>query len=144
MPTTASLPIKDAHGTPDMELVLIDDSTLLLRGAELLEQEVDEAEQRATHDNTHQAIIARLLHYLASRELEETERAIERLAAGVPITEVEGIGLDSSGFKIHFKGHGHPLVHLDLNAIDWVGACTFAEQVEAAQARREQTKETPQ
>ncbi len=144
MPITASLPIKDAHGTPDMELVLIDDSTLLLRGAELLEQEVDQAEQRATQADAHQSIIARLFHYLASHELEETERAIERLAAGVPITEVEWIGLDSSGFKIRFKGHGHPLIHLDLNALDWAGACTFAEQFETAQAQREQTGETAQ
>src|SRR5690242_1574893 len=119
MPTTASLPIKDVHGTPDMELVLIDDATLLLRGAEMLEAEVDQAEQHAAHPNAQQPLIARLLHYLASHELEETERAIERLAAGVPVTEVEWIGLDSSGFKIRFKGHGHPLIHLDLNAIDW-------------------------
>lgn len=144
MPITASLSIKDAHGTPDMELILIDDSTLLLRGAELLEEEVEEAEQRATHANTHQPLIARLLHYLATHELEETERAIEQLAAGVPITEVEWVGLDSSGFKICFKGHGHPLIHLDLNAIDWAGACTFAEQFETAQTQREQAGETPQ
>ena len=133
MTTNTLLHIKDAQGNPDMELVLTERPALLLRGAEILEQELEQTEHATANAISGAHLVTRLLKYLVNHQLEETEKAVERLAAGVPLSEIEEIGLDSSGFKIRLKGHGHPLIHLDLNAIDWLEACTFAQQVEAAQ-----------
>jgi len=101
-----------------------------LRGAEILEREVEQAERASAMAVPGNNLISRLIRYLVTHHIEETERAIERLAGGVPVRDIEEIGLDSSGLKIRFKGHEHALIHLDANAIDWLEACTFAQQVE--------------
>lgn len=135
MAERATLQVKDAQGTPDMELVLTDERELLLRGAEILEREVEEAERATAVAVSGRNLVSRLLRYLVNHEMEETEQAIERLAAGVPLKEIEEIGLDSSGFKIRLKGHGHPVIHLDSKAIEWIDACTFAQQVDEARSQ---------
>jgi hypothetical protein len=136
MADRATLQVKDAQGTPDMELVFTDNQELLLRGAEVLEHEIEQAEEAADEAVSGKDIVSRLLKHLVNHQMEETERAVERLAAGVPLKEVEEIGLDSSGFKIRLKGHGHPLIHLDRNAVEWINACIFAQQVEEARAQQ--------
>lgn len=135
MADRATLQVRDAQGVPDMVLVLTDNGELLLRGAEVLEREVEQAEQAAAVAVSGDNFISRLLRYLVTHEMEETEQGIERLAAGVPLREIEEIGLDSSGYKIRLKGHGHPLIHLDRNAIEWIDACTFAQIVDEARSQ---------
>jgi hypothetical protein len=130
MTDRATLQVKDAQGTPDMVLVLTDNQELVLRGAEVLEREVEQAEQSADVGVSGSNLISRLLRYLVNHEMEETEQAIERLAAGVPLTQVEEMGLDSSGFKIRLKGHAHAPIHLSSDAIEWVEASTFVQQVD--------------
>ncbi len=132
MAERATLQIKDAQGVPDMVLVLTDRPALVLRGAEILERQLEQAEQAAIGVMADSNLVTRLIRYLLMRQAEETERAIERLAGGVPLEEVEEIGLDSSGFKIRLKGHGHPLINLDANAVDWLEACMFVQQVDEA------------
>lgn len=134
MADQATLQVKDAQGTPDMELVLTDNQELLLRGAEILEREVEHAEREVAVAVPGSHLITRLMRYLLNHEMEETVRAVERLAAGVPLKEIEEIGLDGSGFKIRLKGHGHPLIHLDSNSVEWIDACAFAQQVDEARA----------
>jgi hypothetical protein len=135
MAERATLQVKDAAGTPDMELVLTDNLELLLRGAEFLEKEVEQAEETADATVSGNNLVSRLLKYMVNHKLEESERAIERLAAGVPLKEVDEIGLDSTGFKIRLKGHGHGIIHLDRNAIEWIDACTFIEKVDEARGQ---------
>jgi hypothetical protein len=130
MADRATLQVKDAQGTPDMELVLTD-SRLLLRGAEVLEHEVEQAEETADAV-AGKNLVARLVKHMVHHQLEESERAVERLAAGVPLQEIDEIGLDSTGFKIRLKGHGHGIIHLDRNAIEWIDACAFVEKVDEA------------
>ncbi len=129
MADQVTLQVKDAQGTPDMVMVLTDDREVLLRGAEILEREVEQAERASAMAVPGNNLISRLIRYLVTHHMEETERTIERLAGGVPVREIEEIGLDSSGLKIRLKGHEHALIHLDANAIDWLEACTFAQQV---------------
>ncbi len=136
MADRATLQVKDAHGTPDMELVLTENLELLLRGAEILEREIEEAERAASVAVPAKHLVSRLLRYLLTHEMEETERAVERLAAGIPLKEVEEIGLDGTGFKIRLKGHRKPVIHIDTNAIEWINACTFAQQVDEARAQQ--------
>lgn len=137
MADRATLQVKDAQGTPDMELVLTENLEVLLRGAEILEKEIEVAERSTTVAVPGNNLFTKLMRYMLTHEMEETERAVERLAAGVPLPEVEEIGLDGSGFKIRLKGHGHPIVHLDSNAVEWIDACTFVQKVE--EARNQQT-----
>lgn len=132
MADRATLQVKDAQGTPDMELVLTENLDMLLRGAEVLEREVEQAEATADATVSGRNLVSRLVKYMVNRRLEESEKAIERLAAGVPLKEVEEIGLDSTGFKIRLKGHGHGVIHLDRNAIEWIEACAFVEKVDEA------------
>lgn len=126
------LQVKDAQGTLDMVLALTDSREVLLRGAEILEREAEQAEQASAMAVPGNNLISRLIRHLVTHQMEETERTIERLAGGVSVREIEEIGLDSSGLKIRLKGHEHALIHLDANAIDWLEACTFAQQVEEA------------
>lgn len=130
MADRATLQVKDAQGTPDMVLALTDNLELVLRGAEVLEREVEQAEQSADVGVSGRNLVSRLLRYMVNHEMEETEQAIERLAAGVPLSQVEELGLDSSGFKIRLKGHKHALIHLSSDAIEWVEASTFVQQVD--------------
>ena len=132
MAERATLQIKDAQGTPDMVLVLTDNQELVLRGAEILEREVEQAEQAAAVAVPGRHLVSRLVKYLVTHQMEKTEQAIEQLAGGIPLKDVEEIGLDSSGFRIRLKRHGHALIHLDPDAIDWVEACAFAQQVDEA------------
>jgi hypothetical protein len=132
MADRATLQVKDAQGTPDMELVLTDELEVLLRGAEILEKEIEVTERAAAVAVPGNNLFTKLMRYVLTHEIEETERAVERLAAGVPLPEVEEIGLDGSGFKIRLKGHGHPIVHLDSSAVAWIDACTFVQKVEEA------------
>ena len=135
MADRATLQVRDAQGTPDMLLVLTSEGELLLRGAEILEREVEEAEREAAVAVPGRTLVSRLLRHLVNHEMEETERGIERLAAGVPLKEIEEIGLDSSGYKIRLKGHGHPLIHLGRDSIEWIEACTFAQTVDEARSQ---------
>ena len=136
MADRATLQVKDAQGTPDMELVLTENLELLLRGADILEREIEAAEREASVAVPAKHLVAKLLRYLLTHEMEETERAVERLAAGIPLKEVEEIGLDGTGFKIRLKGHGKPVIHLDTNAIEWINACNFAQQIDEARAQQ--------
>jgi hypothetical protein len=135
MADRATLQVKDAQGTPDMELVLTEHLDMLLRGAEFLEREVEQAEATADATVSGKGLVSRLVKYMVEHRLEESEKAIERLAAGVPLKEVEEIGLDSSGFKIRLRGHGHGVIHLDRNSIEWIEACAFVEKVEEARGQ---------
>lgn len=135
MADRATLQVKDAQGTPDMELVLTENLEMLLRGAEFLEREVEQAEATADATVSGKNLVSRLVKYMVNHRLEESEKAIERLAAGVPLKEVEEIGLDSTGFKIRLKGHGHGVIHLDRNAIEWIDACAFVEKVDEARGQ---------
>ncbi len=135
MADRAILQIKDEKGTPDMQLVLTDNGELLLRGAEILEREVEEAERAAAVAVSGRSLVSRLLRYLLNHEMEETEQGIERLAAGVPLNEIEEIGLDSSGYKIRLKGHGNPVIHLGRDSIEWIEACNFAQIVDEARSQ---------
>lgn len=132
MADRATLQVKDAQGVPDMELVLTDTQELLLRGAEILEHEIEGVERATAVAVPGSHLLTRLLRYVLNHEMEETIRAVERLAAGVPLQEVEQVGLDGSGFMIRLKGHGRPLVHLDPNAVEWISACAFVQQIEEA------------
>ncbi len=135
MADRATLQVKDAQGAPDMELVLTENQGLLLRGAEFLEREVEQAEATADATVSGKSLVSRLVRYMVNHRLEESEKAIERLAAGVPLKGVEEIGLDSTGFKIRLRGHGNGVIHLDRNAIEWVDACAFAEKVDEARGQ---------
>ncbi len=132
MADQATLQVRDPQGVPAMQLALTDTGELLLRGAEVLERQVELAEEAAEAAIDGNNIFSKLLRFLVTREMRETEQGIERLAAGVPLKDVEEIGLDSEGFKIQLNGHGDPVIYLDRNAVDWIEAVNFARIVDEA------------
>ncbi|HLW03893.1 MAG TPA: hypothetical protein VKT82_34920 [Ktedonobacterales bacterium] len=131
MAELATLLIRLSQGAP-MLLVLTDQPALVLQDTLELDQGMEQADEKLAEVMSSHPLIGRLLRYLVMPKIEEAERFIERLKEGVPLSEVEQIELDSSGFSIQWKGHGHPTIHLEPNGFDRVAASTFTQQVEAA------------
>ena len=131
MAERATLQIRLSQGKP-MLLVLTDQPTLVLQDTLELDQGLEQADEKLAEVMSSHPLIGRLLRSLVMPKIKEAERFVERLKGGVPLSEVEDIKLDSSGFSIQLKGHGHPLIHLEPDGFDWVAAGTFAQQVEAA------------
>ncbi|HET8844231.1 MAG TPA: hypothetical protein VFN35_22380 [Ktedonobacteraceae bacterium] len=131
MAERATLQIRLSQGKP-MLLVLTDQPALVLQDTLELDQGLEQADETLAEVMSSHPLIGRLLRFLVMPRIEEAERFVERLKSGLPLSEVEQIELDDSGFSIQWKGHGHPRIHLEPDGFDRVAADTFAQQVEAA------------
>jgi hypothetical protein len=107
MADVTTMLINDAEG--DMVLALTDDQRLVLRGAEVLEHELQEEEFARAGPFSGQDLISRWLRSLLISSTEEVEHLVEQLAIGVPIADIETFTLEQSHFVIKLKGFEHEL-----------------------------------
>jgi hypothetical protein len=107
MADVTSLLITDSLG--QMVLALTDDQRLVLRGAEVLEQELREEESADAGPFFGKDLISRVLRSLLTSTTVEVEQLVERLASGVPVAEVEEFALKKDDLVIKLKGFAHEL-----------------------------------
>jgi hypothetical protein len=107
MADVTTLLISDAEG--DMVLALTDDQRLVLRGAEVLEQELREEEFALAGPFTGKDRISRWIRSLLTASTEDVEHLVERLATGVPVADIEVFTLEHAHFVIKLRGFEHEL-----------------------------------
>src|SRR5690349_8882836 len=87
MADVTTMLIHDAEG--DMELALTNDHRLLLRGAQVLEQELREEEFAIAGPFVGKGAMTRWLRAQLTSSTVDVEHLVERLAKGVPVAEVQ-------------------------------------------------------
>ncbi len=107
MADVTTLLISDAEG--DMVLALTDDQRLVLRGAEVLEQELREEEFALAGPFSGKDRISRWIRSLLTASTEDVEHLVERLATGTPVAEIEKFSLVHGHFVIRLRGFEHEL-----------------------------------
>lgn len=107
MADVTTLLISDAEG--DMVLALTDDQRLVLRGAEVLEHELQEEEFALAGPFTGKDRISRWIRSLLTASTEDVEHLVERLAIGVPVAEIEQFTLEHAHLVIKLGGFEHEL-----------------------------------
>jgi hypothetical protein len=107
MADVTTMLISDAEG--DMVLALTEDQQLVLRGAEVLEQELQEEEFALAGPFTGKDVISRWLRSLLTSATVEVEHLVERLARGVPVAEIEKFTLEQGHFVMKLTGFEHEL-----------------------------------
>lgn len=122
MADVTTMLISDAEG--DMVLALTEDQRLVLRGAEVLEQELQEDEFARAGPFTGKDLISRWLRSLLTSATVEVEHLVERLASGVPIAEIEKLNLEQGHLVLKLKGVEHEL-KISEKKIDVLEASTM-------------------
>ncbi len=122
MADVTTMLISDAEG--DMVLALTEDQRLVLRGAEVLEQELHEEEFALAGPFTGKDLISRWLRSLLTSSTVEVEHLVERLATGVPVADIEKCSLERGHLVLKLKGFEQEL-KISEKKIDVLEASTL-------------------
>lgn len=122
MADIVTLPIQDKAGP--LLLALTDDQKLVLREAEALEHELQMEEAVEAAPFKGNGLFSRFTRYLGMHSTQETEQLVERLAAGVPLSDIEQADLEGKDFVLKLRGSPHKLKWGE-SEVDGLEAGTF-------------------